>query len=47
MSRSLAPQLVTVADIMEHGPDSEPVGDTRKPYLERFLHGEMYRQRPT
>ena len=46
MSRSLAPQLVTAADIMEHGPDSEPVGDERKPYLERFLHGEMYRQRP-
>lgn len=46
MSRSLAPQLVTAADIMEHGPDSEPVGDDRKPYLERFLHGEIYRQRP-
>src|SRR5258708_20999453 len=46
MSRSLAPQLVTVADIMEHGPDSEPVGDDRKPYLERFIHGEMFRQRP-
>ncbi len=46
MSRSLAPQLVTVADIMEHGPDSEPVGDDRKPYLERYIHGEMYRQRP-
>jgi ribulose-5-phosphate 4-epimerase/fuculose-1-phosphate aldolase len=46
MSRSLAPQLVTAADIMEHGPDSEPAGDDRKPYLERFLHGEIYRQRP-
>jgi ribulose-5-phosphate 4-epimerase/fuculose-1-phosphate aldolase len=46
MSRSVAPQLVKVADIMEHGPDSEPVGDDRKPYLERFLHGEIYRQRP-
>ncbi|MGZ5082849.1 MAG: class II aldolase/adducin family protein [Usitatibacter sp.] len=46
MSRSLAPPLVTVADIMEHGPDSEPVGDDRKPYLERYIHGEMYRQRP-
>ncbi len=46
MSRSMAPPLVTVADIMEHGPDSEPVGDPRKPYLERFIHGEMYRQRP-
>ncbi len=46
MSRSLAPQLVTVADLMEHGPASEPVGDERRPYLERFLHGEIYRQRP-
>ena len=46
MSRSLAPSLVTPADIMEHGEDSEPVGDVRKPYLERFLHGEIYRQRP-
>ncbi|HEX7557711.1 MAG TPA: class II aldolase/adducin family protein, partial [Usitatibacter sp.] len=46
MSRSLAPPLVKIVDIMEHGPDSEPVGDDRKPYLERFIHGEMYRQRP-
>jgi HCOMODA/2-hydroxy-3-carboxy-muconic semialdehyde decarboxylase len=46
MSRSVAPQLVKVADIMEHGPDSEPLGDDRRPYLERFLHGEIYRQRP-
>jgi ribulose-5-phosphate 4-epimerase/fuculose-1-phosphate aldolase len=46
MSRSLAPPLVKIADIMEHGPDSEPIGDDRKPYLERFIHGEMYRQRP-
>jgi ribulose-5-phosphate 4-epimerase/fuculose-1-phosphate aldolase len=46
MSRSLAPPLVTVADIMEYGPDSEPVGDDRKGYLERYIHGEMYRQRP-
>ena len=46
MARSIAPQLVTVSDILEHGPDSEPIGDDRKPYLERFIHGEMYRQRP-
>jgi ribulose-5-phosphate 4-epimerase/fuculose-1-phosphate aldolase len=46
MSRSLAPQLVTLADLMEHGADSEPVGDDRKGYLERFLHGEIYRSRP-
>ena len=43
MSRSLAPQLVKVTDIMEHGPDSDPVGDERKPYLERFLHGRGLR----
>src|SRR5258706_14769563 len=46
MSRSVAPQLVKVNDVMEHDPDSEPVGDERRPYLERFLHGEIYRQRP-
>jgi HCOMODA/2-hydroxy-3-carboxy-muconic semialdehyde decarboxylase len=46
MSRSLAPSLVTAPDVMEHGPDSEPIGDDRKSYLERFIHGEMYRQRP-
>ncbi len=46
MSRSLAPQLVTVADIMEHGADSEPIRDDRKGYLERYIHGEVYRQRP-
>ena len=46
MSRSLAPALVTRADLMEHGPDSEPIGDDRKGYLERFIHGEIYRQRP-
>jgi len=45
MSRSLAPQLVTAGDIQEYGADSEPLGDARKPYLERFLHGEIYRSR--
>jgi len=46
MSRSLAPQLVTAADIQEYGEDSEPIGDARKPYLERFLHGEIFKARP-
>jgi len=45
MSRSLAPQLVTAGDIQEYGRGSEPLGDARKPYLERFLHGEIYRSR--
>lgn len=46
MSRSLAPQLVTLEDLMEHGPDSEPISDGRKGYLERFIHGAIYRARP-
>jgi ribulose-5-phosphate 4-epimerase/fuculose-1-phosphate aldolase len=46
LSRSLAPSLVTAEDLQEYGFDSEPIGDTRKPYLERFLHGEIYRTRP-
>ena len=46
MSRSLAPPLVTAGDIQAYGLDSEPVADARKPYLERFIHGEIYRTRP-
>lgn len=46
MSRSLAPQLVTPGDIQEYDADSEPIGDARKPYLERFIHGEIFRTRP-
>jgi ribulose-5-phosphate 4-epimerase/fuculose-1-phosphate aldolase len=46
MSRSLAPELVAARDIQQYGFDSEPVGDARKPYLERFIHGEIYRKRP-
>ena len=47
LSRSLAPELVTAADIMTFGPDSEPVGrDDRQPYLERYIHGEIFRARP-
>jgi ribulose-5-phosphate 4-epimerase/fuculose-1-phosphate aldolase len=47
MSRSLAPALVTAADLMELDADSEPVpGDKRKGFLERYIHGEIYRARP-
>jgi ribulose-5-phosphate 4-epimerase/fuculose-1-phosphate aldolase len=47
LSCSRAPELVTAADIMEFDLDSEPVGgDSRRPYLERFIHGEVYRARP-
>jgi ribulose-5-phosphate 4-epimerase/fuculose-1-phosphate aldolase len=46
LSRSLAPSLATLADLILHGPDSEPVADPRRPYLERYIHGEIYRRRP-
>ena len=47
MSRSRAPALVTAADLMELGPDSEPAaGEKRKGFIERYIHGEIYRARP-
>ena len=47
MSRSLAPALVTAADLMALDADSEPLpGDSRKGFLERYIHGEIYRARP-
>src|SRR5207249_3491496 len=47
MSRSLAPELVTVADVMEYDLDSNPIdARARASYLERFIHGEIYKARP-
>ncbi|TAK82364.1 MAG: class II aldolase/adducin family protein [Betaproteobacteria bacterium] len=47
MSRSRAPALVTAADLMELDADSEPLpGDKRKGFIERYIHGEIYRTRP-
>jgi len=47
MSRSIAPELVTPADIMEYDLDSTAVDARgRTSYLERFIHGEIYRARP-
>jgi ribulose-5-phosphate 4-epimerase/fuculose-1-phosphate aldolase len=47
MSRSRAPALVTAADLMELDADSEPLpGDSRKGFIERYIHGEVYRARP-
>jgi ribulose-5-phosphate 4-epimerase/fuculose-1-phosphate aldolase len=47
MSRSLAPALVTAADLMELDADSEPIpSDKRRGFLERYIHGEIYRARP-
>lgn len=47
LSRNLAPELVTSADIVEYDLDSEPV-DPKAPrgFLERYIHGEIYKARP-
>ena len=47
MSRSIAPELVTGADVLEYDLESEPVAAAgRTSYLERFIHGAIYRARP-
>jgi len=47
LSRSLAPALVTAADIIEYDLDSNAVNaNGRAQYSERFIHGEIYKARP-
>src|SRR4051812_23832785 len=47
LSRSLAPAVVRHEDVMEHDLDGEPVdAQSRRAYLERFIHSEIYRARP-
>ena len=47
LSRSMAPELVTAADIMTFDLAAEAVdADARTPYLERFIHAEIYARRP-
>jgi ribulose-5-phosphate 4-epimerase/fuculose-1-phosphate aldolase len=47
LSRNLAAELVTRADIMEYDLDSVPVDRRgRDLYTERFIHGEIYKARP-
>ena len=47
ISRARAPDLIEASDIMEFTLDGTVVGnDDRKPYLERFIHGAIYEQRP-
>jgi ribulose-5-phosphate 4-epimerase/fuculose-1-phosphate aldolase len=47
ISRSLAPELLTAADLMEFDLDSNSVRpDDRKPFTERFIHGQIYKSRP-
>jgi HCOMODA/2-hydroxy-3-carboxy-muconic semialdehyde decarboxylase len=46
LARNMAPGLVTADDIMTFTLDGTPVDDDRVPYLERFIHGSMYKARP-
>jgi len=47
LARSMAPALVTADDIIEYDLDSNPVdAKGRTSYLERFIHGEIYKLRP-
>jgi ribulose-5-phosphate 4-epimerase/fuculose-1-phosphate aldolase len=47
LSCSLAPELVTADDIMEYDLDSNAIDARgRTDYLERFIHGEIYKVRP-
>ncbi len=47
LARSLAPELVTAGDIMEYDLESKPVDSKgRTMYVERFIHGEIYKVRP-
>lgn len=47
LSRSLAPATVAKDDIMRFDLDGNAQdGDDRTPYLERYIHGEIYRVRP-
>lgn len=46
LARSMAPGLVTADDILVFDLDGRPQGgDTRTPYLERYIHGSLYRAR--
>jgi HCOMODA/2-hydroxy-3-carboxy-muconic semialdehyde decarboxylase len=46
LARNMAPALVEVEDIMTFALHGTPLGDPRVPYLERFIHGSIYRARP-
>ncbi len=47
LSRAISAGMVTAADIVEYDLDSARVGgSTGDGYLERFIHGEVYKARP-
>jgi HCOMODA/2-hydroxy-3-carboxy-muconic semialdehyde decarboxylase len=47
LARSVSPEMVAPADIMEFDLEGNALGgDRRQPYLERFIHGAVYEARP-
>lgn len=48
LARNMAPAQVSAADIVEYAVDSgeAPAADAPRPYLERFIHSEIYKARP-
>lgn len=46
LARSVSPEMVTPADLMEFDLEGNALGDDRRqPYLERFIHGAVYEAR--
>jgi ribulose-5-phosphate 4-epimerase/fuculose-1-phosphate aldolase len=46
MARSVAPELVTAADVVVHDAEGNVATPNVKLYAERFIHSEIYRARP-
>ncbi len=47
MTKSMAPALATAEDVLELDLDCRACGSESRPlFLERFIHGEIYRMRP-
>jgi ribulose-5-phosphate 4-epimerase/fuculose-1-phosphate aldolase len=47
LSRSRSPAIIAAADVMEYDLDSNPVDQQgRLMYIERYIHGEIYKARP-
>ena len=47
LSRAISAGMVTAADVIEYDLDSNQVGGSKGDgYLERFIHGEIYKARP-
>jgi HCOMODA/2-hydroxy-3-carboxy-muconic semialdehyde decarboxylase len=46
LARAIAAGTVTASDIITYDLDSNPIGDNRPGFSERFIHGQIYKARP-